>query len=199
MPATILKFANLHEHGRLFANFFRARRQSFIGRLGWDLPEDEGMEFDQYDIPRARWVVVHEGEDVLGGLRLLPTTAVCGVYSYMIRDAQRGVLGGSIPQDLLDGPAPVDRVIWECTRVFINQNVPMAARRRVQSETVTAMVEAGLALGAERLVALTAGNWSRWYGRRGLVARPLGPMLDIDDGAFQCVEIDLMQSQRAGG
>ena len=37
-------------------------------------------------------VAVHEYGQVLGGLRMTPTTARCGIYSYMIRDAQRGLL-----------------------------------------------------------------------------------------------------------
>ncbi|MEM8582530.1 MAG: N-acyl-L-homoserine lactone synthetase, partial [Pseudomonadota bacterium] len=30
MQATTLSFANFHNHGELFANIFRARKQSFI-------------------------------------------------------------------------------------------------------------------------------------------------------------------------
>jgi len=49
MQTTTLSFANIHNHGELFANLFRARRQSFIVQNHWDLPEAMGMEFDQYD------------------------------------------------------------------------------------------------------------------------------------------------------
>lgn len=194
MISTTLRYANLHEYGELFANYFRARWQTFIVQRRWNLPEDEGMEFDQYDTPQARWVVVHEGERVLGGLRLAPSTAVCGMYSYMIRDAQRGILGGSIPQNLLYDTAPVDASVWECTRAFISQDIPMTRRRAVQEELVAAMVGVGGRMGAQSLLALTPGNWPRWYPRQGLVARAIGPMLTIDNGAFQCVEIDLNRS-----
>ncbi|MDO5620719.1 MAG: acyl-homoserine-lactone synthase [Paracoccus sp. (in: a-proteobacteria)] len=191
METTTLSFANLHNHGELFANVFRARKQSFIVQKNWDLPEAEGMEFDQYDTPQSRWVAIHELGQVLGGLRLTPTTARCGIYSYMIRDAQLGILGGSIPQDLLYGPAPVDPHIWECTRVFVNHAVPMAQRRKVHFRMAEAMVATAREQGATRLVALTAGNWERWYGRCGVEAEAIGPMLTIDDGQFQCVSISL--------
>lgn len=59
MQSTTLSFANLHNHGELFENLFRARRQSFIVQNKWDLPEAMGMEYDQYDTPASRWVAVH--------------------------------------------------------------------------------------------------------------------------------------------
>src|SRR5699024_6684880 len=124
-------FSNLHVHGELFANLFRARRESFIVQKNWDLPQADGMEFDQYDTPQSRWIAVHDAGQVLGGFRLTPTTARCGMYSYMIRDAQNGMLGGSIPQDLLYETAPVDPQVWECTRVFVTHSTPQAIRRKV--------------------------------------------------------------------
>ena len=127
----------------------------------------------------------------MAGFRLTPTTARCGIYSYMIRDAQQGILGGTIPQDLLYGEAPQDQNIWECTRVFVNHSVPQQFRRGLHKQMVEAMTFTARELGATRLIALTAGNWSRWYGRCGLEAEAIGPMLTIDDGQFQCVSINL--------
>lgn len=191
MQTTTLSFSNLHNHGELFANLFRARKQSFIVQQQWQLPEAEGMEFDQYDTPQSRWIAIHEGTHVLAGFRLTPTTARCGVYSYMIRDAQLAILGGSIPHDLLYGPAPVDPQVWECTRVFVNHSVPQAVRRKVHFRMVDAMTSSARELGATRLIALTAGNWERWYGRCGLDAVAIGPMLTIGGEEFQCVSINL--------
>ena len=78
MQTTTLSFANMHNHGELFANVFRARKQSFIDLKKWPLPEVDGMEFDQYDTPMSRWVAIHENGRVLAGVRLTPTTARCG-------------------------------------------------------------------------------------------------------------------------
>ena len=131
MQVTTLSFENLHNHGELFANMFRARRKTFIERNHWELPEANGMEFDQYDTPASRWVAVHEFGHVLAGVRLTPTTARCGIYSYMIRDAQLGLLD-SIPRDLLFDEAPVAQHIWESSRVFVSDSVPSKLRLRVQ-------------------------------------------------------------------
>ncbi|MDH5453384.1 MAG: N-acyl-L-homoserine lactone synthetase, partial [Paracoccaceae bacterium] len=56
MQSTTLSFENMHNHGELFANVLRARRQSFIVQNKWDLPEAMGMEYDQYDTPASRWL-----------------------------------------------------------------------------------------------------------------------------------------------
>jgi hypothetical protein len=100
MQVTTLSFGNMHNQVELFSNMFRARHETFIQHNKWDLPEADGMEYDQYDTPASRWIAVHEFGHVLAGVRLTPTTARCGIYSYMIRDAQRGLLD-SIPSDLL--------------------------------------------------------------------------------------------------
>lgn len=191
MQTTTLSFANMHNHGELFANLFRARRQSFIVQKNWDLPEEMGMEFDQYDTPQSRWIAIHDLGRVLAGIRLTPTTARCGIYSYMIRDAQKGLLGGSIPQDLLYTEAPVAPQTWECSRVFVSHDIPLALRRKVHFQMVDAMTGAARELGATRLIALTAASWPRWYGRCGLDAEAIGRTMFIDDGDYQCVSIDL--------
>ena len=123
MEVTTLSFHNLHAHGPLFADLLRARHRSFIEKSKWDLPEADGMEFDQYDTPASRWVAVHEGGRIMAGVRLTPTTHRCGIYSYMIRDAQRGLID-SIPADLLFEDAPVGPHLWEGSRVFVLDDVP---------------------------------------------------------------------------
>lgn len=130
MQVTTLSFTNMHNHGELFSNVLRARHETFIQQAQWVLPEADGMEFDQYDTPASRWVAVHEFGQVLAGVRLTPTTAQCGIYSYMIRDAQRGLLD-SIPQDLLYDEAPVAEHVWESSRIFVSSRVPAKLRMRV--------------------------------------------------------------------
>ncbi|WP_380056572.1 acyl-homoserine-lactone synthase [Falsihalocynthiibacter sp. SS001] len=190
MQTTTLSFENMHHHGELFANLFRARKQSFIVQKNWDLPEAMGMEYDQYDTPASRWIAIHEYGEVYAGMRLTPTNAQCGIYSYMIRDAQRGLLG-TIPQDLLYDEAPVDPNVWESTRVFVSHSTPQRIRRRVHAYMVMAMLKSARELGATRLVALTAANWPRWFGRCGLEAEAAGRTMFIGDGDYQCVNINL--------
>jgi|SRR6056297_823798 len=190
MQTTTLSFENLHNHGELFANLLRARRQSFIVQKKWDLPEANGMEYDQYDTPASRWIAVHDLGQVLAGIRLTPTTARCGIYSYMIRDAQRGLLD-TIPTDLLYGEAPVAENVWESSRVFVSRSTPQTMRRRVHAHLVSEMTRAARQMGAAQVLCLIPANWPRWAKRCGLDASAAGPAMDIDGIANQCVRIDL--------
>jgi N-acyl-L-homoserine lactone synthetase len=191
MQTTTLSFANMHNHGELFANLFRARRQSFIVQNRWDLPEALGMEYDQYDTPASRWIAVHQFGEILAGIRLTPTTARCGIYSYMIRDAQRGLLD-SIPADLLHFDAPIDENIWESSRVFVSHTTPMNIRRRVHAHLITEMTKSARELGATKVLGIIPANWPRWAPRCGLDVEEAGRVLDFEGYESQCVSINLI-------
>ncbi len=190
METTTLSFENMHVHGELFANLLRARRESFIVRNNWDLPEANGMEYDQYDTPASRWIAVHEFGEVLAGIRLTPTTARCGIYTYMIRDAQRGLLE-SIPRNLLYFEAPVAPHIWESSRVFVSQSVPANKRMRVQANLMGEMISAARTLGATQILGLVPAVWSRWIARLGLDAEEAGPKMEIDGSTSQVAMMNL--------
>ncbi|MCB1336938.1 MAG: N-acyl-L-homoserine lactone synthetase [Maritimibacter sp.] len=190
MQTTTLSFANIHNHGELFANLLRARRQSFIVQNRWDLPEAMGMEFDQYDTPASRWVAVHQLGRIYAGIRLTPTTARVGIYSYMIRDAQRGLLD-SIPQDLLYDEAPVAENVWESSRVFVAHDTPEKLRRVVHLHLIDEMTKAARDLGATQVLGLISASWPRWAKRRGLDAVGAGPVMQIEGSANQVVSINL--------
>lgn len=187
---TTLSFENLHSHGLLFANLFRARKQSFISLKQWNLPESMGMEYDQYDTPASRWVVVHdEFGQVMAGNRLTPTTARCGIYSYMIRDAQRGLLD-SIPTDLLYDEAPVDPQIWESSRLFVSHEVPASIRRQVHARLIREIGISSRSLGALTCLTLLAANWPRWAPRVNVDMTAMGPVMTIDGEDNQVVSMD---------
>lgn len=190
MKTTTLSFDNMHTHGELFANLLRARKQSFIVQNNWDLPEADGMEYDQYDTPASRWIAVHQFGEVLAGIRLTPTTARCGIYTYMIRDAQRGLLE-SIPSDLLYFDAPVAPHIWESSRVFVSHTVPSKMRMRVQADLMAEMISAARTLGATQILGLVPAVWSRWIGRLGLDAEEAGPKMEIDGSNTQVAMMHL--------
>ncbi len=190
MQTTTLSFENIHNHGELFANLLRARRQSFIVQNQWDLPEAMGMEYDQYDTPASRWIAVHEFGRVMAGIRLTPTTARCGIYTYMIRDAQLGLLD-SIPSDLFFEEAPIADHIWESSRVFVAHDTPMKIRRRVHAHLITEMTRSARQLGATQVLGLIPANWPRWARRCGLDAQAAGRVMHIDGIDNQVVKINL--------
>ncbi len=182
--ATVLSFQNMHLHGDLLVNFLKARRNTFIDRLQWRLSVSDGMEYDQYDTPACRWVVIHEFDEVIGGIRISPTTARCGMYSYMLRDAQRGLLE-EIPTDVLYFEAPVSDTIWEASRLFVSQDVPSARRSTVQSILMRALGTAAQNMGALQVIGIVPAVWSRWLRRLDLDAVPVGPTFVVDGTVSQ--------------
>ena len=194
MLTTTLSFANIHAHGELFANMLRARHELFIQHNRWDLPHAMGMEYDQYDTPASRWVVVHdELGQVLAGNRLTPTTSKCGVYTYMIRDAQRGLLE-TIPANLLHDEAPVCDTVWESSRLFVSHRVPANRRRRVHAQLVYELGKAARELGATSCLTLLAANWPRWSQRVGVDMTAMGPVMTIEGVDNQVVSMDFAKA-----
>lgn len=171
--ATALSFRNMHEHGDLLVRYLEARRSVFVERLRWNASDVDGMEFDQYDTPFCRWIVLHEFGQVIGGVRLVPTTARNGIYSYLLRDAQMGVLDG-IPSDVLFFRAPVEPNVWEASRFFITDAVPAMRRSFAQRMLLDAMTEAARRNGASYILGVVPGIWSRWARRLGEGATPVG-------------------------
>ncbi len=176
---TTISVTTMSLYGDLFVEFMRARREVFIDQLHWQLPQTEGMEFDQYDTPQARWVAVHEYGRVLGGIRLMPTTARCAAYSYMLRDAQLGLLPG-IPDDVLFFEAPVDDRTWEATRLFIAEGVDAKRRPVIQRMLLNAMQTTAAGFGATSVIGIVPAVFSRWLKRIGMEAAPVGPKFNID-------------------
>ncbi|MGV6847800.1 MAG: acyl-homoserine-lactone synthase [Marinibacterium sp.] len=179
MKNTVLSFANMASHGDLLVNYLRARKATFIDRLNWDLPQADGMEFDQYDTPQCRWIVVHEFGEILGGVRLLPTTAACGIYSYMLRDAQKGLLH-SIPRDVLFLDAPVLPMVWEASRLFVCETVPAHRRYDVQWLLMSTMSKVVVGFDARYIIGIVPSIFSRWLRKLGMAALPVGPKYRMD-------------------
>lgn len=190
MQVTTLSFTNLHDHGKLFSDLLRARHRTFIEQAQWDLPQADGMEFDQYDTPASRWVAVHENGRILAGARLTPTTHRCGIYSYMIRDAQLGLLG-TIPTNLLHDTAPVADHVWELSRGFVCDDVPASLRMRVQMQVVSEVVSSARALGATSVLGLVSPTLARLGKRIGLDCSAAGPVLEIEGLPNLCVNVSL--------
>lgn len=190
METTTLSFDNMHEHGPLFPNMLRARHRTFITEKHWDLPEEGGMEFDQYDTAQSRWVCVHENGRVMAGVRLTPTSAKCGVYSYMVRDAQRGLLQ-AIPGNLLWDPAPIAPHIWDANRLFVVSDVATDIRRRVEMSLMTQMIRSARAEGASILIGLLPTLIPRLARRMGIDMDPAGPEMNFDGVPHRCYFVSM--------
>lgn len=190
METTTLSFENMHQHGALFSNMLRARHRTFIETKNWDLPAEAGMEFDQYDTAQSRWCCVHVNGRVMAGVRLTPTTAQCGLYTYMVRDAQRGLLD-TIPGNLLWDSAPVAPHIWDANRLFVVSDVDQSIRRRVQMSLMSEMVHTARDLGASVLIGLLPTLIPRLARRLGIDMAPAGPEMDFDGVPHRCYFVSM--------
>lgn len=106
----------------LMHQFFQLRQKVFVDGMGWDLPTNDLGEVDQYDRKNAYYVVSEKNGCFVGGMRLIPTTnaffdAQGKRHTYMIKDAYDGRLE-NMPDDLINCEPPVDKSIWEVTRVI---------------------------------------------------------------------------------
>ena len=122
-----------------------------------------GMEFDQYDTPRAAGSPSTTRGEVLAGIRLTPTTARCGIYSYMIRDAQRGLLATRSRRTCCTGEAPVERGhLGDAPASSSAIRHPADVRgRRFMSSSSMQMTKHGPRAGRPtRLLALIPVNWA---------------------------------------
>jgi len=190
---TTLSMQNMHHHGSLLVKYLKARREVFIVAKGWQLPETDGMEFDQYDTPEARWIVVHENGKVLAGIRIAPTTARCGLHSYMIRDAQLGLLQG-LPLDPLFFEAPVTDKIWEATRLFVVDGVPAQQRVVVQRLLMLHMAASARKLGADHVIGIVPAVFKRWLKRIGMAAVAVGPIFELDGDRSQAALFNVIEA-----
>lgn len=184
LRATMLSMENMHCFGDLFVDYLKARRETFIVQKGWHLPEVDGMEFDQYDTPRARWIVIHEYGEVLAGIRIAPTKAQCGLHSYMIRDAQLGMLS-SLPDNILYFEAPVADHIWEATRLFVAPSVPAQRRAGIQQLLMIEMARSARRVGATHVIGIVPAVFKRWMKRIGMNATAVGPVIELDGDRSQ--------------
>ena len=79
----------------------------FKERLDWDVSVSDGLEIDQYDTFKPTYLLALEQRDVVGCVRLLPTTG-------------RNMLADTFPV-LLDGhAAPKATRIWESSRFCVD-------------------------------------------------------------------------------
>lgn len=148
------------------------------------------MGFDQYDTPASRWVAVHRDGIVLAGARLTPTTHRCGIYSYLIRDAQRGLIETS-PKTLLFGPAPVDPQIWEGAHVFVSDAVPVCDRLHVKMQLIPELSLSARAIGAASVISIMPEHAPRLVSGVGIDCAHIGPVHDRGGQRSVCVSITM--------
>lgn len=188
MQSTDISFDNFGETGTLFTELLRARYHHFVEARGWDLPNTRGLEFDQYDTPESVYCTIHEGMTVHGGFRVTPTTARSINASYMLRDAQLGLLPG-LPLTILDEPAPQDPEIWEVSRVFVSDTLSSEKRTQVRRELGVSFARLAQHWNIRAFLCLTSVSAALLTRRAGLQVVPAGPRFEAGGETCQAYHL----------
>ncbi|MCB1468311.1 MAG: hypothetical protein KDK08_14465 [Rhizobiaceae bacterium] len=190
----VLRFPRDAARWHLVHDFLTLRKDVFVDRMHWRLHSHGATEFEQYDHFRTTYVIATAAETgkVVGGARLLRTDHVNDTcsgrvhYSYMIRDAARGLLDG-LPKSLLDAEPPQDARSWELTRLV---SVGGASVSKGILEAVNRFLTAE---GARRCLFLGPPAFLRMAAQMGFEPRRLGPVVGNESGRFLAFSCDVIR------
>ncbi|MCW2117655.1 acyl-homoserine-lactone synthase [Bradyrhizobium elkanii] len=154
----------------------RLRGRVFKDRLDWDVSVSGGLEIDQYDTYSPTYLLALEQGDVVGCVRLLPTTGP-------------NMLADTFPV-LLDGhAAPEAARIWESSRFCVDtENVTATAENGLREATfllLAAMIEWAQQCDLQAIATVTDLRMERILRRAGWRLDRLGTPQQI--GATKAV------------
>lgn len=131
MSVICLNWETVHLYGNAWISHHRLRYRLFVERQGWDVPNHQGLEYDEFDTPAARYILwLDERGEARGSVRLIPTSR-----PYMV---------ASLWPDLVAGSLPSDPCVWEATRFGCDRDLDPPIRRRVIAELICGCQEFGL-------------------------------------------------------
>lgn len=183
MSIVCLDWESAHIHGETWISHHRLRHRVFVQRQGWHVPSHNGLEYDQFDTPAAKYILwVDDYRQARGVVRLIPTT-----QPYMVE---------TLWPELVDGEKPRASTVWEATRFGCDRNVDRGLRRRIVAELICGCQEFGIANGIHkylgvmpldvfRRVLVAAGcpvtvlGSSMQTGRRGIAAGYIDVSRDV--------------------
>jgi acyl homoserine lactone synthase len=140
MSVVVVDWQNAHLYGEAWVSHHRLRHKIFIERSRWDIPSYDGLEYDQFDTPAAKYILwLDAANHVRGVVRLLPTTR-----PYMIETLW--------PQLLFQPPR--SEQIWEATRFGCDHSLDSHTHAQVVAELIAGCLEYGLVHGITKLLGL---------------------------------------------
>jgi acyl homoserine lactone synthase len=158
MKVIVRTRAALLQDSELAMGMHRLRGRVFKERLDWDVSVCNGMEIDQYDTFKPTYLLALEQNDVVGCVRLLPTTG-------------RNMLADTFPV-LLDGnAAPRAARIWESSRFCVDTKSAAATvengLRKATFLLFAAMIEWGQQHNLQAIATVTDVRMERILRRAG--------------------------------
>lgn len=164
--------------------FFKLRKKLFVDDMGWDIPHDDEIEFDQYDHLNTSYCIIVDDNRVVGGARILRTDTNRKGWSYMIKDASEGKIS-QIPSKIISD-APSNETTFEITRFTVDPSLDLDKRNAILKELSFSSYQCVANMGGEYAIALMSPLFLRWFRNIGIAADKLGPIVKGEESSY-CV------------
>lgn len=164
---------------------FEARKRVFVDLLKWDIPVlEDRYEIDQFDDPRATYVMVTDGDGVhLASARLLETLTP-------------HILDSLFPELCAASP-PRGLGVLEITRFCLARESSAAERLEARNRLVSALVRYALDKGIVTYTGVAEMGWLQQILAFGWRCRPLGLPRRIGGRLLGALRIDIDQDTPA--
>ena len=179
MPVACIDWESAHLYGDAWISHHRLRHRIFVERQEWDVPTCNGLEYDQFDTPAAKYILWLDGRNrARGVVRLIPTTR-----PYMVKTLW--------PQLLSDAPIE-DPTVWEATRFGCDRDLSPDLRRQVIAELICACQEFGTAMGLRAyLGVMPLAIFKRVIEASGCPVRRLGAAIRVGCHSLAAASIEV--------
>ena len=134
MPIVCLSWETAHLYGEAWVSHHRLRYRAFVERQAWNIPSHNGLEYDQFDTPAAKYILwLDKNGQARGATRLIPTTR-----PYMLQTVW--------PHLMIRRPPESDD-IWEASRFACDHDLDPQTHRMVVLDLICACQRFGLENG----------------------------------------------------
>lgn len=148
--------ATAHRFQDALASQARLRHDVFVRRRGLQHASYDGMEFDKFDTPAAKYLVWRDEQRIVRGLaRLLPTTLPYMLKSYW-------------PHLVEHAELPSSPGIVEVTRVCVDKTLSPERRRAVLPELLCGIHEILSVTGGVGMIGVTREHLLSHFVRSGI-------------------------------
>jgi len=176
----VVKHDNMHLYQDEMEQCFRGRYEVCVRERGWsELERPDGRETDQFDTADAVHLLAIDGRQVIGGIRLNPTTGP--------------TLLSEVFPNLSSAPLIRSADVYDKTRLWVAKERRGGPRPSVESLWMAGCVEFGLALGLHKILSICEPWRVARNERLGWTLRLLGPPQSIN--GIPCVAIEKYVSE----
>lgn len=175
------------ENTELLTKMYRLRAKIFSKRLGWSVNADHGIERDEFDTFKARYILVTSDKQVVGCARFL--------------DFSQSTMVASHFSDLLDSSAPIcTRAAVESSRFCIDTEALRsksgdASGRKATGLLISAMIEWAALHRYKAIVTVTDVGIERLLRRLNVPFERLGRPRRIEQTMAVVGQVDIAAAQ----